>query len=278
MNWKGKMTMEIVSGRTGSPHVTSQQFRQLVEGTVGQESYILTSGENLEPELASNNILKIRSGMMSHHGNISSIKIGTYDEVELTNGSQGMKRIDLVVNRYTRNAETNVEANNWVVITGTPVASDPAVPAYTVGNLQEGDLTDDCPVFEVHYDGLNVTEIKKLLDVADNLGKMKTELAELNGKTENILQFKAFTKVARVSGSSSVQIITLADLQVIFPNATDKNSGAFVMNGDGVSTDAHFDGVVWKSGTLYATFNKVINTQIRITGFVYYSPQEVPQW
>ena len=175
--------MEIVSGRTGSPHVTSQQFRQLVEGTVGQESYILTSGENLEPELASNNILKIRSGMMSHHGNISSIKMGTYDEVELTNGSQGMKRIDLVVNRYTRNAETNVEANNWVVITGTPVASDPAVPAYTVGNLQEGDLTDDCPVFEVHYDGLNVTEIKKLLDVADNLGKMKTELAELNGNS-----------------------------------------------------------------------------------------------
>lgn len=175
--------MEIVSGRTGSPHVTSQQFRQLVEGTVGQESYILTSGENLEPELASNNILKIRSGMMSHHGNISSIKIGTYDEVELTNGSQGMKRIDLVVNRYTRNAETNVEANNWVVITGTPVASDPAVPAYTVGNLQKGDLTDDCPVFEVHYDGLNVTEIKKLLDVADNLGKMKKELAELNGNS-----------------------------------------------------------------------------------------------
>ena len=175
--------MEIVSGRTGNPHVTSQQFRQLVEGTVGQESYILTSGENLEPELASNNILKIRSGMMSHHGNISSIKIGTYDEVELTNGSQGMKRIDLVVNRYTRNAETNVEANNWVVITGTPVASDPAVPAYTAGNLQEGDLTDDCPVFEVHYDGLNVTEIKKLLDVADNLGKMKTELAELNGNS-----------------------------------------------------------------------------------------------
>ena len=175
--------MEIVSGRTGSPHVTSQQFSQLVEGTVGQDSYILTSGENLEPELASNNILKIRSGMMSHHGNISSIKIGTYDEVELTNGSQGMKRIDLVVNRYTRNAETNVEANNWVVITGTPVASDPAVPAYTVGNLQEGDLTDDCPVFEVHYDGVNVTEIKKLLDVADNLGKMKTELAELNGNS-----------------------------------------------------------------------------------------------
>ena len=201
--------MEIVSGRTGSPHVTSQQFRQLVEGTVGQESYILTSGENLEPELASNNILKIRSGMMSHHGNISSIKIGTYDEVELTNGSQGMKRIDLVVNRYTRNAETNVEANNWVVITGTPVASDPAVPAYTVGNLQEGDLTDDCPVFEVHYDGLNVTEIKKLLDVADNLGKMKTELAELNGNSfirTKIISVTVNVPAAKTAGVFSTPI------------------------------------------------------------------------
>ena len=201
--------MEIVSGRTGSPHVTSQQFRQLVEGTVGQESYILTSGENLEPELASNNILKIRSGMMSHHGNISSIKIGTYDEVELTNGSQGMKRIDLVVNRYTRNAETNVEANKWVVITGTPVASDPAVPAYTVGNLQEGDLTDDCPVFEVHYDGLNVTEIKKLLDVADNLGKMKTELAELNGNSfirTEIISVTVNVPAAKTAGVFSTPI------------------------------------------------------------------------
>ena len=201
--------MEIVSGRTGSPHVTSQQFRQLVEGTVGQESYILTSGENLEPELASNNILKIRSGMMSHHGNISSIKIGTYDEVELTNGSQGMKRIDLVVNRYTRNAETNVEANNWVVITGTPAASDPAVPAYTVGNLQEGDLTDDCPVFEVHYDGLNVTEVKKLLDVADNMGKTKTKLAELNGNSfirTEIISVTVNVPAAKTAGVFSTPI------------------------------------------------------------------------
>lgn len=201
--------MEIVSGRTGSPHVTSQQFRQLVEGTVGQESYILTSGENLEPELASNNILKIRSGMMSHHGNISSIKIGTYDEVELTNGSQGMKRIDLVVNRYTRNAETNVEANKWVVITGTPVAADPAVPAYTVGNLQEGDLTDDCPVFEVHYDGLNVTEVKKLLDVAGNLGAMKKELAELNGNSfirTEIISVTVNVPAAKTAGVFSTPI------------------------------------------------------------------------
>ena len=168
--------MEIVSGLGEKPHVTSQQFRQILEGTIGQKSYIITSGENLEPELAANNLLKIRSGMMSHHGNVSSVKIGTYDEVELTNGSQGMKRIDLVVNRYTRNAETNIEKNEWVVIMGTPVASSPVAPAYTVGNLQKGDLVDDCPVFELHYDGINVTEVKKMLSVLPNVAELNSKI------------------------------------------------------------------------------------------------------
>lgn len=171
--------MKIVSGKTGTPHVTSEQFRQIIEGTVGQGSYILTSGENLEPELASNNMLKIRGGMMSHHGNISCVDLNTYDEVTLTNGSQGVKRIDLIVNRYTRNDETGLEKNEWVVIIGTPDASNPKVPQHTIGNLQNGDLIDDCPVFEVHYDGINVAEVKKLLPVMSNLellnGKLPSE-------------------------------------------------------------------------------------------------------
>ena len=168
--------MKIVSGRTGSPHVTSQQFRQMLEGIIGQGSYIITSGENLKPELSSNNLLKIRSGMMAHHGCISCVDIGTYDEVTLTNGSQGMKRIDLIVNRYTRNAETEVENCSWKVIQGTPVASNPAVPAYTSGNLQNGDLVDECPAFEVHYDGINVTEVKSLLSVTDGLSELNSNL------------------------------------------------------------------------------------------------------
>lgn len=172
--------MKIVSGRIGLPHVTSQQFRQMLEGIIGQGSYIITSGENLKPELSSNNLLKIRSGMMAHHGCISCVDIGTYDEVTLTNGSQGMKRIDLIVNRYTRNAETEVENCSWKVIQGKPVASNPAVPAYTSGNLQNGDTVDECPVFEVHFDGINVTEVKSLLSVTDGLSGLSRKLTNTN--------------------------------------------------------------------------------------------------
>ena len=174
--------MEIVSGKTGSPHVTSQQFRQILEGTIGQGSCILTSGENLEPELTSNNLLKIRSGIMAHHGNVSAVKIGTYDEVTITNGTQGMKRKDLVVNRYTRNKETGIETNEWLYIIGTPTSGTPTVPVYTKGNLQEGDLVDDCPVFEITLDGINVTEVKKLLEVLPSMATIKDDLADTSGK------------------------------------------------------------------------------------------------
>ena len=208
--------MEIVSGLGEKPHVTSQQFRQILEGTIGQESYIVTSGENLEPELAANNLLKIRSGMMSHHGNVSSVNIGTYDEVELTNGSQGMKRIDLVVNRYTRNAETNIEKNEWVVIMGTSVASNPVAPAYTVGNLQKGDLVDDCPVFELHYDGINVTEVKKLLSVLPNV-------AELNS---NKIKRPDFSNVKRIRWDGTSQRYTFTeDCYINIANAHSKTYG-----------------------------------------------------
>lgn len=190
--------MKIVSGRTGLPHVTSQQFRQMLEGILGQDSYILTSGENLKPELSSNNLFKIRSGMMCHHGCISCVEIGTYDEVTLTNGSHGMQRIDLVVNRYTRNAETEVEKCEWKVITGTAKASSPAVPTYTKGNLQNGDLVDECPVFEIHYNGINVTEVKSLLSVAGSL-------SELNGKRVKAAVYRNSGPYNIASNGSSFQ-------------------------------------------------------------------------
>ena len=172
--------MKIMTVKTGTPHVTSQQFRQFVEAVAGQDSYILQSGENLEPELQTNNLLKIRSGIMSHHGNLSVVDIGTYDEVTIANGTQGMQRIDLVVNRYTRDESSGVESNTWVVIQGTPNASTPVAPAYTEGNLQEGDLVDDCPVFEVHLNGINVTEVVKLLEVSPDIPTLNASLSDLS--------------------------------------------------------------------------------------------------
>ena len=258
--------MEIVSGRVGRPHVTSQQFRQFIEGTVGQDSYILRSGEKLEPELASNNSLKIRSGMMCHHGNISSVKIGTYDEVELTNGTQGMKRIDLVVNRYTRNEEDNTEKNEWVVIMGTPAESNPAVPEYIKGNLQNGDLVDDCPVFEVHFDGINIVEVTKMLEIAQTNKDLTEKLGFqmlLNTDAQQIytmyggrVKVVSGTKIIDVSRNIGyVRAFSGEELKVLFGesfNATRLTVTTY--NGDDVAQETHFyEPEIWK-GEIFQYF------------------------
>lgn len=269
--------MEIVSGRTGKPHVTSQQFRQIIEGIVGDGSCILPSGENLEPELVSNNSLKIRSGMMCHHGNVSSVKIGTYDEVELTNGSQGMKRIDLVVNRYTRNEEDNTEKNEWIVIMGTPAESNPTVPEYTKGNLQEGDLVDDCPAFEVHFDGINITEVTKMLEIAQTNKDLTEKLGFqmlLNTDTQQIytmyggrVKVVSGTKVIDVSRNIGyVRAFSGEELKALFGesfNAT--RLTVTTCNGDDVAQETHFyEPEIWKGEIFQYFYPTSVEGKMRI--------------
>ncbi len=273
--------MEIVSGRTGKPHVTSQQFRQLIEGTVGQESCILTSGENLEPELASNNSLKIRSGMLAHHGNISSVKIGTYDEVGLSNGSQGMKRIDLVVCRYTKNAETEVENCDWVVIMGTPAASNPVAPAYTVGNLQNGDLVDDCPIFEVHYDGINVTEVKKLVPVVSNLTELNSKTIQIikNNDSQQIydlcggkIRVVSGSAVKNVRGTDYICLVDKDELNEIFGQSYSiTRLSIATCNGDNEATNTRFLGAEIWQGHIYQYFAQKLSCSVRINYRIVYT-------
>lgn len=267
--------MKIVSGLGEKPHVTSQQFRQILEGTIGQESYIVTSGENLEPELAASNLLKIRSGMMSHHGNVSSVNIGTYDEVELTNGSQGMKRIDLVVNRYTRNAETNIEKNEWVVIMGTPVASNPVAPAYTVGNLQKGDLVDDCPVFELHYDGINVTEVKKMLSVLPNVAELNSNILK------SLMPYKVGYKVLAIPAATetSVKVLSVSEINKLFgvTDASRGNTMAMFANGNGDNQTVHVEGATFKNDYWFAVMDSgVLEQDIQINYVVWYFGSQTP--
>lgn len=183
--------MKIVTGVGEGPHVTSKEMRRIVECMAGRESYVIDCGDQLRPELVSNNLLKIHSGAMIHHGNVSSVD--PYDEIEITNGTQGMKRIDLIVNRYTKNAETQIETCEWLVIQGVPAESNPEVPGHISGNLQEGDLVDDCPYIQILLDGINVTEVETLLNVVPNIPDLvaenlerKNEIAQLNGKISKI--------------------------------------------------------------------------------------------
>lgn len=167
--------MEIITGYTGQPHVTAEQDRDINIGTFGAESYVLQTGTQLQAEVSSNNEVKIRDGVIMHQGCAASIKKNTYDSVTIMNGSQGMKRIDLIVARYEKNQETNVESITLKVLQGAPSENAPAIPAHNQGDIQAGDAIVDMPLYQVILEGLNITEVKKVFETMPGL-------AELNRK------------------------------------------------------------------------------------------------
>ena len=175
--------MEIITGYVGKKHVTSEQERDVNQGIVGPGSYVLKTGMQMEAEVSYNNEIKIRDGVLMHQGCAASIKKNTYDSLTIINGSQGMKRIDLIVARYEKNRDDETESLNLEVIQGTPAESNPAVPEYTEGSIQAGDYIADMPMYQVIINGLNITEVKRLFEVEPDIDTLKKEFAELNGNS-----------------------------------------------------------------------------------------------
>ena len=177
--------MEIITGYTGKPHVTAEQDRDVNEGIFDTGSFVLKTGSQLAAELVSNNEIKVRDGVLVIQGCTAVIKKNTYDPVTIANGSQGMKRIDLIVARYNKNEETKIEEVMLKVIQGTPNASTAAVPTYKTGDIQSGDLVADMPLYKVTLDGLNVTSVDKMFMVIPTLPELSSNLTKTNTVLEN---------------------------------------------------------------------------------------------
>lgn len=177
--------MEIITGFTGAKHVRSEQDRDINIGTFGEESYVLQTGMKMEAEVSSNNEIKIRDGVIMHQGCAASIKKNTYDTVTIVNGSQGMKRIDLIVARYQRNQDDGKEFMRFMAIQGTPAESNPAVPSHITGDIQSGDAVADMPMYKIIIDGLNITEVQKVFSEAPNIAELNRKLVFLDQNAQN---------------------------------------------------------------------------------------------
>ena len=171
--------MEIVTGYRGKPHITSEKWADLNRGIIGAEEYVLGVGRMFESELVSNNLLKIYDGCGVFQGREFSTLAGKSDEITIENGMQGEKRIDLIVARYTKNEDTKIETIEPVLIKGASSASDPVVPKHTEGNIRQGDLIADMPLYEVELNGINVVEVRPLFQVLMNMNKINMYLSKL---------------------------------------------------------------------------------------------------
>lgn len=176
--------MISITNAAKEPHITPLQDSMWHRGMAGIDSCVFNFFENFAAEVSSNNSVKIRSGIGMIQGRYFCVEPSTYDEVTIANGTQGEKRKDLIVCRWTVDEEQKVQSGDWVVIQGTPTTGTPAAPSYTDGDLDAGDLIADMPFYEVSLDGINVTGVtqkftslsgtKKAMNIPGNALKFLT--------------------------------------------------------------------------------------------------------
>lgn len=169
--------MNIITGYVGEPHVTSQQERNTNIGIFGDNAHIIGGvNSELEATVVSANLVEISDGMIVCEGCTAEIPRGTNDSLVIENGEQGMKRIDLIVARYTRNANTAAEGMELVVIKGTSAASEPTAPSYNTGLIADGDSPVDFPIYRVNINGINITSVTRLVDVMESIDDVRNRL------------------------------------------------------------------------------------------------------
>lgn len=157
-----------ITNRMGKPHIKANQDSMWHRAISGKETCVLDDmkTENFATQIYSNNEIRVRSGIAQIQGRYWCVPINTYDPISIANGNQGENRIDLVVYRWTKNAETNTEDGEWVVIQGAPTTGTPSVPAYINGDLDDEDLIADMPMFQVRLTGLSIVSVTPVYNMA----------------------------------------------------------------------------------------------------------------
>lgn len=170
------MTMELVTGHAGEPHVTAAQDAALHAGVIGGDDYVLSTKDRFAINVVSANKVTIAGGDLVMQGYHASNDKPA--DLIITNGSQGQKRNDIICCRYTKVGDS-IESANLVVVKGTPTTGTPVDPTLNTTPISQGATTYDMPLYRIPLDGITIgtpvalfNVLRPMSDVWDSLTRM----------------------------------------------------------------------------------------------------------
>lgn len=162
--------METITASTGTPHVTSAQMRDIYAGIFGNRDLVLDVGSRFSVTKISENLLRISDGVASLKGCITMIEYGKYEDVEISSGTIGKKRKDIICIRYACNANDGVNEHcDLVVFEGTETDitdGDEIIGIMNEGEIREGAISYYYPIYEVYVKDLVIETITPLFKIA----------------------------------------------------------------------------------------------------------------
>lgn len=180
------MTIELVDGKAGTAHISSEDKAIIHQAKFSKSDVVFDWGDVFKCTMGSANRATIGTGCASIQG--LDWHITAAESVTISNGSQGMKRNDIICAHYHRESSTGVEKVELAVLKGTPnatAATDPTIPS---GKILSGAVDAYMPLWRIPLDGITVgtpvplfNVLRPISDVWDSL--TQTEVLTLINST-----------------------------------------------------------------------------------------------
>ncbi len=197
------MAIKLITGLRETQDIQSEDDGARIYGTISSEDRVLAVGEKLAYQVISNDCVRIKSGEILMQGRHIRQAPGTYTDLTIDNGTQGQNRNDLIVLRYTKKSDTNIENAELAVIKGTSaeLAVDPGI---TTGNIFEGCLVHEMPLYRVSISGLSIISVTALFMTFESLENRKvSKLYTATIGTDWLGSSAPYTQNVIVAGLSS---------------------------------------------------------------------------
>ena len=214
--------VELVTGHAGKAHATAEQAAGLNAGILGLDDYVLDVHDKFKITVVSANKVTVGTGELVMQGR--HVSQGTPEDLIVTNGSQGQKRNDLIVCRYTKGSQ-NIENAKLVVVRGTPTTGTPTDPALNTTSPLDGGTTYDMALYRVPLDGITLGDPVPLFNVLKPMSDVWDSLSPLHLYTGS--------SVLRDAGSGGYATLwTFSQFRQQFGRNWDNDVCISAMNGD----------------------------------------------
>ena len=148
------MTIELVDGKAGVAHISSEDKAIIHQAKFSKSDVVFDWGDAFKCSMSSSNRATIGTGCASIQG--LDWHITAAESVTISNGSQGMKRNDIICAHYHRESKTGNELVELTVLKGTPNATTAADPTIPSGKVLSGAVDAYMPLWRIPLDGITV--------------------------------------------------------------------------------------------------------------------------
>lgn len=148
------MTIELVDGKAGVAHISSEDKAIIHQAKFSKSDVVYDWGDSFKCSMSSSNRATVGTGCASIQG--LDWHITAAESVTISNGSQGMKRNDIICAHYHRDSKTGNENVALTVLKGSPNATAAADPKVPSGKILSGAVDAYMPLWRIPLDGITV--------------------------------------------------------------------------------------------------------------------------